>query len=101
MIHIIIFFRILTSVSIALFVYLTSYFKNPDTGYYPFIFYVLCIVISIPNSAMMTTQSVAQVSFFTRVSDKTVGGTYMTLLNTISNLGISYKINRTVTNRNY
>ena len=40
---------------------------------------------------MMTTQSVAQVSFFTRVSDKTVGGTYMTLLNTISNLGTSYK----------
>jgi PAT family acetyl-CoA transporter-like MFS transporter 1 len=31
--------------------------------------------------------SVTQVAFFTRISDKSIGGTYMTLLNTISNLG--------------
>lgn len=36
---------------------------------------------------MATTQGVSLVAFFTRVSDKAVGGTYMTLLNTIANLG--------------
>ena len=36
---------------------------------------------------MVTTHSVSQVSFFTQVSDKAVGGTYMTLLNTIGNIG--------------
>ena len=30
---------------------------------------------------------VAQMAFFARVSDPRIGGTYMTLLNTIANLG--------------
>jgi hypothetical protein len=34
--------------------------------------------------------SVTQTSFFTRICDKTVGGTYMTLLNTISNIGSNW-----------
>ena len=32
-------------------------------------------------------QFVAQMSFFAKISDPSIGGTYMTLLNTIANLG--------------
>jgi hypothetical protein len=35
-------------------------------------------------------QFVAQMAFFARVSDPSIGGTYMTLLNTVSNLGASW-----------
>lgn len=33
---------------------------------------------------------VAVMAFFAKVSDPTVGGTYMTLLNTVSNLGTNW-----------
>ncbi|GAB5037645.1 acetyl-coenzyme a [Nannochloropsis oceanica] len=33
---------------------------------------------------------ISQMAFFARVSDPTIGGTYMTLLNTVSNLGSSW-----------
>ena len=41
------------------------------------------VLSSIASSAMF----VAQMAFFNRVSDPKIGGTYMTMLNTISNLG--------------
>ena len=44
---------------------------------------VLTIVTSVATSAMF----VSQMAFFNRVSDPKIGGTYMTMLNTISNLG--------------
>ena len=69
--------------------FLTPYFQSKDLSF-PLVYFLLCIVISGLNSSTVTTHSVAQVSFFTRVSDKTVGGTYMTLLNTISNIGSSW-----------
>jgi hypothetical protein len=56
--------------------FLTPYFKSADNSF-PFYYFLLCVVISGLNSSMVTTHSVAQVAFFTRVSDKTVGGTYM------------------------
>ena len=37
--------------------------------------------------AITETMFVAQMAFFNRVSDPTIGGTYMTMLNTITNLG--------------
>ena len=37
-----------------------------------------------------TVLSVTQTSFFTQICDKAVGGTYMTLLNTVSNIGSNW-----------
>ena len=39
------------------------------------------------SSALSTVQFVGVMSFFSKVSDESIGGTYMTLLNTLSNLG--------------
>lgn len=38
----------------------------------------------------MTTMFVANMAFFSRISDSRFGGTYMTLLNTIANLGFRW-----------
>ncbi|CAF0891900.1 unnamed protein product [Brachionus calyciflorus] len=82
-------FRILSSSIMVFWVFLTPGFKNSD-GQYGMLFFICCILINAFNSIWNTTQSVTLMSFFTRVSDKTVGGTYMTLLNTISNIGTSW-----------
>ena len=48
---------------------------------------VLCTVVSSVSGAGMF---VAQMAFYNRVSDPKIGGTYMTMLNTLSNLGGQY-----------
>jgi PAT family acetyl-CoA transporter-like MFS transporter 1 len=48
------------------------------------LFCVLC------REIMSNAMFVAQMAFFARVSDPRLGGTYMTLLNTVSNLGGSW-----------
>ena len=69
-----------------LWVYLTPSFKSLDNTF-PIYFYALCLLLNCISSTVSTTMTVTQVAFFTRISDKSIGGTYMTLLNTISNLG--------------
>ena len=44
--------------------------------------------VRLPHSVvLLLLRLLLQISFFTRVSDPSMGGTYMTLLNTVSNLG--------------
>lgn len=45
------------------------------------------IIVNVLTSFVSTVQFVSIGSFFTRISDPSIGGTYMTLLNTLSNLG--------------
>lgn len=45
--------------------------------------FLMTLLTAVFSSAMFT----AQMQFFCQLSDPTMGGTYMTLLNTISNLG--------------
>ncbi|CAH8437413.1 unnamed protein product [Heterobilharzia americana] len=54
---------------------------------WPFYAFLLCklVIYSIISSIMM----VVQVAFHAKISDPTVGGTYMTLLNTVSNIASS------------
>ena len=53
-----------------------------STGYF-----ILIIFSTVLSSFMSTVQFVSIGCFFARIADPTVGGTYMTLLNTLSNLG--------------
>lgn len=80
---------IIACLIIPLWVYVTSSFRNSDLTF-PLIFYFLCLFVSCLNSTVAMTMSITQVAFFTRISDKFIGGTYMTLLNTISNFGSSW-----------
>ncbi|KAJ7102769.1 acetyl-coenzyme A transporter 1-domain-containing protein [Mycena epipterygia] len=50
-------------------------------------FFVFLVVHTVLTSFTSTIQFVGSSAFFTRISDPVIGGTYMTLLNTFSNIG--------------
>ncbi|KAJ3016401.1 hypothetical protein HKX48_004042 [Thoreauomyces humboldtii] len=50
-------------------------------------YFFVVMAATVLNSFMSTVQFVGMGSFFTKISDPLIGGTYMTLLNTLSNLG--------------
>ena len=58
----------------------------PKDGVTP-LYFVLVIGATVLSSFFNTMQFVGMGSFFTSISDPAIGGTYMTLLNTLSNLG--------------
>ncbi|KAL3680660.1 hypothetical protein R1sor_023616 [Riccia sorocarpa] len=53
-------------------------------------FYIMIIVCGILTSFASTIMFVSQGTFFARISDSSMGGTYLTLLNTIANLGSAW-----------
>lgn len=61
--------------------------KNSPGGEPGAYYYVVVVVVSAFHQVALYTMFVSIMSFFSQVSDPTVGGTYMTLLNTICNLG--------------
>lgn len=53
-------------------------------------FYGLLVLVSILHSIAVNMMFVSQMALFAKISDPTMGGTYMTLLNTITNLGAKW-----------
>jgi PAT family acetyl-CoA transporter-like MFS transporter 1 len=51
------------------------------------LYFGVVVFSSVLNSFFGNIQFVGISSFFSKISDPSIGGTYMTLLNTISNLG--------------
>uniref|UniRef100_A0A023GL28 Putative acetyl-coa transporter n=1 Tax=Amblyomma triste TaxID=251400 RepID=A0A023GL28_AMBTT len=64
----------------------TYHVKNPD-GTFPFYYYAVIVIIYAVHQVTVYSIFVSLMAFFARVSDPAIGGTYMTLLNTICNLG--------------
>ncbi|KAJ8675824.1 hypothetical protein QAD02_011610 [Eretmocerus hayati] len=56
-------------------------------GEVPAYFFMLIVVLYLFHQLFSTCMFVAFMSFFAKVSDPAVGGTYMTFLNTLCNLG--------------
>jgi len=56
-------------------------------GGLPMWLYGLMLLAAMAGTVLSETMFVAQMAFFNRISDPAIGGTYMTMLNTISNLG--------------
>jgi PAT family acetyl-CoA transporter-like MFS transporter 1 len=62
------------------------------------LFYGICLVLSMIESAAMQVMFTSKMTFFAKVSDPVIGGTFMTVLNTISNVGgniagqVSYRL---------
>ncbi len=79
-------FRLIMGLVVAAWVYATPLFKDTNNSY-PFYYYVLCLFINIAHTIFSYSMFVSQMSFYAQVSDKSIGGTYMTFLNTLSNLG--------------
>ena len=59
----------------------------PEDGQVTPLYFSLIVVQHLLGSFMSTVQFVGISAFHTRVADPLLGGTYMTLLNTVSNLG--------------
>mmetsp|Transcript_18809 Transcript_18809/g.36874 ORF Transcript_18809/g.36874 Transcript_18809/m.36874 type:complete len:537 (+) Transcript_18809:108-1718(+) len=71
--------------SMFLVLYAPDFTAHPDGLPWEFMFWLLSILIA--HSVLSTAMFVAMMGFFAQVSDPAIGGTYMTLLNTIANLG--------------
>jgi len=67
-----------------------AYPAGAGVGAAPFAWYAAVWATACVNSFASGLQFVAMMSFFARIADPTIGGTYMTLLNTLSNLGYKW-----------
>jgi len=79
-------YRLMFGLVYAGLVWITPSFKGQD-GQFPFYYYLLVLVIYALHQITVYSMFVAIMAFFAKVSDPAVGGTYMTLLNTVCNLG--------------
>ncbi|OXA62750.1 Acetyl-coenzyme A transporter 1 [Folsomia candida] len=79
--------RLVFGLIFAAIVYATPrYFASAD-GSYGWPYYTFLVLVYSIHQISVYSMFVAVMSFFAKISDPTVGGTYMTLLNTLSNLG--------------
>ncbi|KAI9364908.1 acetyl-coenzyme A transporter 1-domain-containing protein [Zopfochytrium polystomum] len=60
---------------------------NAPSGRVTTEYFVFVLVCSVLSSCASTVSFVGMGAYFTKISDPAIGGTYMTLLNTLSNLG--------------
>lgn len=79
-------YRLVLGAASAVVVVLVGSFK----GDLPMWLYAIVIVASTFGTAFSGAMFVGQMAFYNRVSDPAIGGTYMTMLNTISNLGSAW-----------
>ncbi|CAF1360381.1 unnamed protein product [Didymodactylos carnosus] len=79
--------RLVACILVAIFVYVTSLFQILNSKSFHWYYYLIAIILLGINEALVYAMIVSLVSFFANVSDPKIGGTYMTLLNTIVNLG--------------
>ncbi|KAF0298195.1 Acetyl-coenzyme A transporter 1 [Amphibalanus amphitrite] len=78
--------RLLFGLIMAGLVYVTPLFKLEDASF-PLSYYGLILVVFVLHQVALYSMFVSVMAFFARISDPAVGGTYMTLLNTVTNLG--------------
>ncbi len=81
--------KLIITLLICVFVYYVPNFRLDD-GEYPAYFFFICLVTFLVNGLVDTTLSLSLMSFFSKISDEALGGTYMTFLTTLTNLGGSY-----------
>ena len=58
-----------------------------EAGEYDYKLYVLSLLVFVVNTMIDLTRATSMASFMARVSDESIGGTYMTFLATLANLG--------------
>lgn len=74
---------------LALWVYITPQFRTSNNEY-PYYYILLYMVINSVYCLVFSAMALFKTAFFTHISDKNIGGTYMTLLNTIANIGLHW-----------
>ncbi|KAF4664768.1 Major facilitator super domain-containing protein 3 [Perkinsus olseni] len=64
-----------------------THHAEPGDDEVSMLYYCLCFGILIVHAALSQCIFLGKMSFFSQVSDTSIGGTYMTFLNTVSNIG--------------
>ncbi|CAF2401023.1 unnamed protein product [Rotaria sp. Silwood2] len=75
--------RLLMCILIAIYIYFTPYILSE------WYFYPILICLFILNESLIYLMLVSRVGFYARISDPSIGGTYITLLSMLGNLGAS------------
>jgi len=83
-------FRLLMGLVFALLVYWTPFVRAPGEEEFPYYYFFVILFIYALHQVAVYSMFVSIMAFHAKVSDPTIGGTYMTLLNTISNLGSNW-----------
>jgi hypothetical protein len=83
------FSRLIFSLIVMTFIIYTPHFKDANEEY-PLGYFVLCLFLFSLSSIIELTMFISSLSFNAKVSDELIGGTYMTLLATLGNLGGAY-----------
>lgn len=78
-------FRLLIGLEYALLVWWTPSVKHE--GGFPVYYYAIVLLSYAVHQVVLYSMYVACMAFHAKVSDPLIGGTYMTLLNTVTNLG--------------
>jgi len=78
--------RLVLGLAMLVIVYIPPLLISEDGGL-PTAYYVLVIAMYAVHRVFLYAMFVAIMAFFARISDPAVGGTFMTFLNTITNLG--------------
>ncbi|KAK3087764.1 hypothetical protein FSP39_010328 [Pinctada imbricata] len=79
-------YRLLMGLVYAAVVWL-SHQVQTTPGEFPVYFYALILFVYALHQVTLYSMFVAQMAFNAKISDPAIGGTYMTLLNTLANLG--------------
>lgn len=73
----------------SVFVFFLEYFKDSN-GELTWYFFLTYFISQGLGTLINTSMFIAAVSFYAKIADKNIGGTYMTLLATLSNIGSMY-----------
>lgn len=79
-------YRLLLGFVFMILLHWTYHVKNAD-GTFPLYYYAVIVIVYAVHQVTVYSIFVSLMAFHARVSDPAIGGTYMTLLNTITNLG--------------
>ncbi|CAF0798449.1 unnamed protein product [Rotaria sordida] len=74
--------RLLICVLIGIYIYFTSQLVK-----FPYVFYPILMILFVINETIIYLQLVARVGFYAQISELRIGGTYMTLVSTLGNIG--------------
>lgn len=79
--------RLVMGAVFAFVVHLTPSFRSQTGGDFPASYFLLLLVVYALHQVALYGMFVSLMAFNAKISDPRIGGTYMTLLNTVANLG--------------
>jgi hypothetical protein len=77
------------TIFLSVWIYYTPLFKDAN-NMYPMSYFVMYALLNSVYAFVFSAMALVKTAFFTQISDPQIGGTYMTLLNTVANIGVHW-----------